>query len=70
MPIDHVSVPTAAKILGRHPDTIRRWIRDGQISVLRLPGRQPRISRATIARLLSENKTSVNLDKPTRHLVH
>jgi len=67
--VPHVSIPTAAGILGVHPVTLRRWIRLGKIPVLQLPGKQPRISRATIERLL-ENKSLTNVDIPAHHRIH
>ena len=67
--IPHVSIPTAAGILGVHPDTLRRWIKIGKVPVLQLPGKQPRITRATIDRLL-EVRTSVNIHITQNDRIH
>lgn len=44
---EYVDVPTAARILAVHPNTIRTMIRDGRLQATRLK-RQFRIRRADI----------------------
>ena len=43
----YVTVPEAAKMLGRHPITVRRMISDGRIQVVRL-GRSVYIALAAL----------------------
>ena len=59
MPIDHVSVTLAAKILGVTSRTMRRWIRDGTVKAWRLPGKHARIPRAEIEKILRTSGTDV-----------
>jgi putative resolvase len=48
-----VRVGVAARKLGLHPMTVRRWIKQGKISVFQV-GREARIPAAEIARLMGE----------------
>ncbi len=47
-------IERAAALLGVHPDTIRRWERQGKIRVLRTPGGKRRIPESEIRRLRGE----------------
>lgn len=49
---EYVNVPTAARLLAVHPNTIRTMIHDGRLQATRLK-RQFRIRRADIAALAS-----------------
>jgi excisionase family DNA binding protein len=70
MPIDHVSVATAAQMLGRCEETVRRWIRSGKLPVIRYPSRQQRVTRAAIAKILTENKHTTPRDTSLHPRVH
>ena len=35
---DYLTVSEAAKYIGKHPDTVRRWLRDGSIKGKKLKG--------------------------------
>lgn len=52
---DWVSIATAAEQLGVHPRTLRRYIRDEKLSVLRLSPQVVRISQRDIDQFLQEN---------------
>jgi predicted site-specific integrase-resolvase len=60
MPIDHVSVPMAAKMLGKHPETLRRWIRDGKVSVIHFPSGQIGVPRRVIEKILATSTASLH----------
>jgi putative resolvase len=47
-------IERAAALLGVHPDTTRRWERQGKIRVLRTPGGKRRIPESEIRRLRGE----------------
>lgn len=54
---DHVTVTGAAAELGVSIRTVRRWLKDGTLAGVRLPGRgggEWRIPRAAIDRLLTD----------------
>ena len=64
MAIDHVSVPTAAKILGIHPVTFRRWIHEGKVAVIRMqPNGHFRVPRNTIEYLLRTYGAGANKER-------
>lgn len=49
---EFVTVKEAARLLGVHVNTVRRWIGDGRIETLVVgPTRRIRIARAEVARL-------------------
>lgn len=50
-----VSIATAAEQLGVHPRTLRRYIRDEKLSVLRLSPQVVRISQVDIDTFLEDN---------------
>ena len=49
-------VGESAKVLGVSAETIRRWERDGRITVTRTASGQRVITRAEVARLLGERR--------------
>jgi excisionase family DNA binding protein len=51
----HVSISQASRILGCHPETLRRWERAGKIRAGRTPGRQRRYNVADLRALLGGN---------------
>jgi len=51
-PSPAVNANDAAEILGVHPETLRRWVREGRIPAVKV-GARLRISRATINDLLT-----------------
>jgi excisionase family DNA binding protein len=61
---DYVTVAHAAKRLGVCTETIRRWIRAGDLAAIR-PGHHFRILRTSV-----ENKYSTNTTTATSHRVH
>lgn len=56
IPIELLSVKQAAAYLGVAEITVRRWINEGVISCLRA-GRQIRIDRAALIKLLNKNSS-------------
>jgi hypothetical protein len=57
---DLISVPEAARHLGRHPDTVHRWISMGAIPLARtLPSGRKLVHRKDIEYLMGANRTSV-----------
>jgi excisionase family DNA binding protein len=48
----HLTVSQAAAELAVHPATIRRWIADGRLHAIRLPGGTYRIRRTDVAQIL------------------
>ena len=51
-------VPEAAGVLNIQPGTLRRWIFDGKISVVRVGTRAVRISSEEIARIVREGSSA------------
>jgi molybdopterin-binding protein len=51
--VDSYRIGEAARLLGVRVETLRRWERDGKVSVERTPGGQRVISAAEVARLLA-----------------
>ncbi len=51
-------VPEAASVLNIQPGTLRRWIFDGKISVIRVGTRAIRISSDEIARIVREGSSA------------
>lgn len=56
IPIELLSVKQAAAYLGVAEITVRRWINEGMVSCLRA-GRQIRIDRAELVKLLNKNSS-------------
>src|SRR5215470_5474788 len=52
-------VHAAARELGLHPLTVRRWIKQGKIQAFRV-GLESRIPRAEIERFLGKSRTSAS----------
>lgn len=48
-----LTVNQAAQMLSAHPGTVRRWIREGRLAHVRLPGGGLRISTDTIETVVS-----------------
>lgn len=46
-----LSIRHAAKRLDVHPDTLRRWARDGLIAVVRLPSGRLRVAEEELERI-------------------
>ena len=55
---DAYRIGEAAAALGVRPETLRRWEREGRLSVERSAGGQRRISAAELARLLAERRSA------------
>jgi excisionase family DNA binding protein len=51
------------RLLGVHKSTVRRWVRSGEVTAIRLPGGAYRIREAEIKRL---SKPVGKQDSPTR----
>jgi excisionase family DNA binding protein len=49
-------IDEAASVCGVHPNTIRRWIDDGKLDHIRLPGGGLRIPRAAMVALLEPKR--------------
>ncbi len=60
-----LSVPEAAKRVGRNPETVRRWIREGKIVSTRV-GTQHFIEEADLA-AVTEASGSAGLPEEWRH---
>lgn len=52
MPVDHVSVGTAARMVGVSPRTFRRWIAEGHADAVRLPSGRYIVPKTTIDKLM------------------
>lgn len=50
----------AAQVLGVHPKTLRKWIREGKLEATRA-GSRHRVRRADIDRMLARGSTNENL---------
>lgn len=53
---ERIRLGEAAEILGVSPDTVRRWSDSGRLPAQRSAGGQRLVSRADVARLLSERR--------------
>ena len=47
------TIDEVAALLRVHPRTVKRWMEAGQVTYVKLPGRQYRIPAAEVARLMS-----------------
>ena len=56
--MDTYRIGEAARLLGVRVETLRRWERDGKVSVKRTPGGQRVISASEVARLLALRRHS------------
>lgn len=56
-----LSAYDAAQILGVHPKTLRKWIREKRLEATRAGDRHYRIRRADLDRLLKNGSTNDNL---------
>jgi molybdopterin-binding protein len=56
--VDTYRIGEAARLLGVRVETLRRWERDGKVSVKRTPGGQRVISASEVARLLALRRHS------------
>lgn len=69
-----VSIVDAAKHLGVHPRTVRRYIRDGRLPVSRISTQVVRIRLADIDRFLNDNVSPKAIGshdvKPSRPKLH
>lgn len=61
---DWLSLNEAAKVLGVHPSTLRRWSDEGSITSVRTEGGHRRYDREILAQFLAKQQ-----DKPTAPLV-
>jgi excisionase family DNA binding protein len=52
MPVELLSAPAAARLLGVSDETLRRWAADGRIRHIRMPSGQLRFRPADIAAIL------------------
>jgi molybdopterin-binding protein len=53
---DRLRLGQAADVLGVSPDTVRRWIEEGQLPARRTAGGQRTVRRADVARLLAQRR--------------
>jgi excisionase family DNA binding protein len=53
------SVREAAELLGVSPQTVRMWVKDGRLGVVRLAARSTRIPSDEIMRLLGRSVSAV-----------
>jgi molybdopterin-binding protein len=60
---EDVRIGDAANMLGVSVETVRRWGRDGRLTLLRSGGGQRRVALADIARLTSERRQGMQ-DRP------
>lgn len=52
-----LTMKEAARILGVHPLTIKRWNREGKVTLVFLPvGNRPRITQEEVNRLMQQTK--------------
>jgi len=49
-----LTIEEAADALRIHPETFRRWVRDGKVQPADLPGRTIRIRRTDVERMIGE----------------
>jgi excisionase family DNA binding protein len=54
MTVEFVTTSEAARLLGVHPETVRRWTREGVLPSSRTAGRHRRIRRSDIEDLARE----------------
>lgn len=47
-----IRISEAARLLGVHRDTIRRWVAEGKLDAIRLPGGEVRYHREDIVGML------------------
>jgi len=53
-----LTLDAAARILGVHPMTLKRWASAGKLRIVRLPvGNRPRIEQSEIDRLIKAEQT-------------
>jgi len=53
-----LTLDAAARILGVHPMTLKRWAGAGKLRIVRLPvGNRPRIEQSEIDRLIKAEQT-------------
>lgn len=50
-----IRISEAARLLGVHRDTIRRWVEEGKLDAIRLPGGEVRYRREDIVGMLKAN---------------
>src|SRR3954462_11308918 len=60
---DDVRIGDAAKMLGVSVETVRRWGREGRLTLLRSKGGQRRVAMTDVARLTSERRQAAQ-DRP------
>lgn len=53
-----LTVDEVAEAFRLHPVTVRRWVTEGKLTALDLPGRVVRFSRADVERLLSTDRSA------------
>jgi len=51
-----VAVGKVAKIIGVHPQTIRRWIANGDLQAWKTPGNQRRVNLEDVEKLMKVEK--------------
>lgn len=59
-----MSEPEAAKVLGVHPNTLRRWRKRGAIGFTLTPGNRVRYGSEDIRRLVRAMKVDPKLGRP------
>jgi molybdopterin-binding protein len=59
---EHVRIGDSAEMLGVSAETLRRWERDGRLTVIRTAGGQRLVPMAEIQRLLAERRAGA--DRP------
>jgi excisionase family DNA binding protein len=58
----HFRIDEAASICDVHPNTIRRWIDDGKLDHIRLPGGGIRIPHTAVLKLLEPTRRDPHAD--------
>lgn len=52
----------AAKVLGVHPATLKRWARDGRVPAIRTPGGHWRFRRTDLDAFVAEMQANATVD--------
>lgn len=59
-----LSIPQAARLLGKGPAAVRRAVQRGDLAAVKVPGCQPRVPAAAIAELLEAAHSPARLREP------
>ncbi len=60
-----LSVPSAARLLGRGPAAVRRAVARGDLPAVKVPGCQPRVPASAVAAILEAAHRPALLRRPT-----